>query len=267
MPHDRRLALVTGASSGIGQALAERLARDGHDLIVVARRRDRLTALAERLTDETGAEVEVLVADLTAADDVHRLKERVAGEPRLHLLVNNAGFAGYGPFVELDPATAEDLVAVHVLAPLQVTRAALPGMIARGRGAVVNVASLLALSGPLKIGMAGRATYAGAKSFLLAFTQSLAGELEGTGVHAMACLPGMVESEFHGIRRGSVPGLPIMSSEDVARAIVVGLELGEVVCAPGVDDPGLFDQLRDLQQATLASGNRTGELAARYRQA
>ena len=191
----------------------------------------------------------------------------MAGDGRLHLLVNNAGFAGYGPFAELDPAVAEDLVGVHVLAPVRVTRAALPGMIARGHGAVVNVASLLALSGPLKIGMAGRATYAGAKSFLLAFTQALAGELEGTGVHTMVCLPGMVESEFHGIRRGSVPGLKVMSSQNVAQAIVAGLELGEVVCAPGVDDPGLFDQLRDLQQATLANGNRTGELAARYRQA
>ena len=267
MSPDHRLALVTGASSGIGQALAERLARDGHDLIVVARRRDRLTALAARLSSETGAELEVLVADLTSPDDVHRLEERVADEPRLHVLVNNAGFAGYGPFVELDPAVAADLVAVHVLAPVRITRAALPGMIARGRGAVVNVASLLALSGPLTIGMAARATYAGAKSFLLTFTQALAGELEGTGVQAMVCLPGMVESEFHGIRRGSVPGLKIMSSQDVAQAIVAGLELGEVVCAPGVDDPGLFDQLRDLQQATLASGNRTGELAARYRQA
>jgi short-subunit dehydrogenase len=267
MPHDRRLALVTGASSGIGQALAERLARDGHDLIVVARRRDRLTALAEKLKSETGAEVEVLVADLTAAADVRRVEERVADEPRLDLLVNNAGFAGYGPFAELDPAVAEHLVDVHVLAPVRVTRAALPGMIARGHGAVVNVASLLALSGPLKIGMAGRATYAGAKAFLLAFTQALVGELEGTGVQAMVCLPGMVESEFHGIRRGSIPGLKIMSSEDVAQAIVAGLALGEVVCAPGVDDPSVFDQLRDLQQAALASGNRTGELAARYRQA
>jgi len=266
MSHDRRLALVTGASSGIGEALARRLARDGHDLIVVARRGDRLTALAESLTSETGAEVEVLVADLTAPDDVQRLEKRVAGERRLDLLVNNAGFAGYGPFVEIDPVVAERLVAVHVLAPVRITRAALPGMIARGHGAVVNVASLLALSGPLKIGMAARATYAGAKSFLLAFTQSLAGELEGTGVHAMVCLPGMVESEFHGIRRSSVPGLQVMSSEDVAQAIVVGLRLGEVVCAPGVDDLGLFDQLRDLQQAILAGGARTAELTARYRQ-
>lgn len=104
-------------------------------------------------------------------------------------------------------------------------------MIARGRGAVVNVASLLALSGPLRLPMAGRATYTGAKSFLLTFTQLLAGELEGSGVHAIVCLPGMVESEFHGIGGGRFAGVPLMTAEDVAQAIVVGLELGRW-CAP-----------------------------------
>jgi short-subunit dehydrogenase len=261
---ERTLALVTGASSGIGAALAERLAGDGHDLIVVARRRERLEALAERLQAETGVVVEVLVADLTNADDLHRVEARVEDEARLDLLVNNAGFAGYGPFAEIDPDVGERLIDIHALAPLRVTRAALPGMIARGRGAVVNVASLLSLSGPLKIGMAGRATYAGAKAFLPAFTQALAGELENTGVRAMVCLPGMVESEFHGMRRGGAHGMPIMSSEDVAQAIVAGLGLGETVCVPALDDPAPFEALRDLQQAILAGGNRTGQLAARY---
>jgi short-subunit dehydrogenase len=262
---ERTLALVTGASSGIGAALAERLAGDGHDLIIVARRRERLEALAERLQAETGVAVEVLVADLTNADDLHRVEARVADEARLELLVNNAGFPGYGPFAEIDPDVGERLIDLHTLAPLRVTRAALPGMIARGRGAVVNVASLLSLSGPLKIGMAGRATYAGAKAFLLVFTQALAGELEGTGVRAMVCLPGMVESEFHGMRRGGAHGMPIMSSEDVAQAIVVGLGLGETVCVPALDDLAPFDALRDIQRAILADGNRTSQLAARYR--
>ncbi len=267
MSHDRRLALVTGASSGIGQALAGRLARDGHDLIVVARRRDRLTALAERLTSETGAEVEVLVADLTAPDDVQRLEERVAGEPRLHLLVNNAGFAGYGPFVEIDPPVAERLVAVHVLAPVRITRAALPGMIARGHGAVVNVASLLALSGPLKIGMAARATYAGAKSFLLAFTQSLAGELEGTGVHAMVCLPGMVESEFHGDPPRQRPGL---AGHELGRRRAGdrgGPRAGRGRLRAGGRRPGLVRPATGPAAGDPGERQQNGELAARYRQA
>ena len=184
----RPLAVVTGASSGIGRALADLLARDGHDLIVVARRRDRLEALAAELGAETGAQVEVAVADLTDAADVARVAERVAAEERLSLLVNNAGFSGYGPFAEIDPDVMRGVIAIHVTTPATLTRAALPGMIARGAGAVVNVASLLSLSGPLRLGMAGRATYAGAKSFQLVFTQCLAAELEGTGVHAMVAI-------------------------------------------------------------------------------
>jgi short-subunit dehydrogenase len=267
MREPRPLALVTGASSGIGRALAGLLARDGHDLIVVARRRERLEALAAELASEAGIHAEVVTADLTDVTDVVRVAERVAAEPRLSLLVNNAGFSGYGPFAELDPDVMRGLTAIHVTTPVTLIRAALPGMIARGGGAVVNVSSLLSLSGPLRIGMAARATYAGAKSFQLVFIQSLAAELEGTGVRAMVCLPGMVESEFHGSRplagRPGVP--PLMSSEDCARAIVAGLALGEVVCTPGLDDgPAIFERLRDLQQATLASGNRTGRLAARY---
>jgi len=263
----RPLALVTGASSGIGRALAGLLARDGHDLIVVARRRDRLDALAAELGAETGAEVEVVVADLTDADAVAGVAQRAAADERLALLVNNAGFSGYGPFAEIDPDVMRAVVAIHVTTPVTLIRAALPGMIARGAGAVVNVASLLSLSGPLRLGMAGRATYAGAKSFQLVFTQSLAAELEGTGVQAMVCLPGMVESEFHGGRQlAGRPGMPpLMSSEDCARAIVAGLALGEVVCIPGLDDAvAIFDQFRELQQATLAAGNRSGRLAARY---
>jgi short-subunit dehydrogenase len=267
MPTSRPLALVTGASSGIGRALAGLLARDGHDLIVVARRRERLEALAAELGTEIGAQVEVVVADLTETADVARLAERVAPEPRLSLLVNNAGFPGYGSFAEIDADVMRRSIAIHVTTPATLIRAALPGMIARGAGAVVNVSSLLSLSGPLRIGMAGRATYAGAKSFQLVFIQSLAAELEGTGVRAMVCLPGMVESEFHGpgLLAGRPGAPPLMSSEDCARAIVAGLALGEVVCVPASDDaPAIFEQLRDLQQATLAGGNRTGRLAARY---
>jgi len=264
MESTRALALVTGASSGIGAALAERLADDGRDVLIVARRRERLEALAARLRTETGVAVDVLVADLTDPEQLLLVEKRIAGETRLDLLVNNAGFAGYGPFAEIEKVVAGRLNAIHVVAPLRLTRAALPGMIARGRGAVVNVASLLALSGPLRLPMAGRATYAGAKALLLTFTQLLAQELEGSGVHAMVCLPGMVESEFHGIGGGSLAGVPLMTAGEVAQAIVVGLELGETVCAPSLEDATLFDRLRDLQQEALTAARST-QLAARYR--
>ena len=265
MDADRRVALVTGASSGIGAALAERLAHDGYDVVLVARRRERLEALAHKLEDSAGVYAEVLPADLTDPLQLLAVEERLDAGNGIDLLVNNAGFGGYGPFAELEPDFGDRLIGVHVRAPMRLTRAALPGMITRGRGAIVNVASLLALSGPLHVRMSGRATYAGAKAFLLTFTQSLAQELEGTGVHAMVCLPGMVETEFHGVRRGDAPAPPsMMSAPDVAQAIVAGLELGETICVPGLAEVGVFHQLSDIQQATLFGGN-SGKLASRYR--
>jgi short-subunit dehydrogenase len=258
----RPLALVTGASSGIGAAFAERLARDGHHLVIVARRAERLKQLAGRLHADLGVTVTTCVADLTDPSGLESI-ERTLLERRPDLLVNNAGFSGYGPFVEIDPGVAEGVLRIHALAVARLTRAALPGMVARGSGAVINVASLLALSGPLPLGrMTGRATYAGAKAFILAFTQSLAGELEGSGVRAMALLPGMVHSEFHG-ERGLPAHLPVMAAADVVEAALAGLALGEVVCVPGLEDIGLFERLRDLQQAILTGGNQV-QVAERY---
>jgi uncharacterized protein len=266
MATDRNIALVTGASSGIGAALATRLAHDGRDLVIVARRQERLETIAHRLQEETDSAVEVLAADLTEPPQLELVVERLRDDPRIDMLVNNAGFGGYGFFAELEADFADRLVGVHVRAPMRLTRAALPGMVSRGHGAIVNVASLLAISGPLKAPMSGRATYVGAKAFVLAFTQALALELEGTGVQAMAVLPGMVETEFFSTKRGGgPPTVPtLMSAEDVAQAIVVGLELGEVICAPGLEDMTLFDALRDVQKATLF-GRSAAHLATRYR--
>jgi short-subunit dehydrogenase len=265
MEPKRSVALVTGASSGIGAALSERLAHDGRDLVIVARRHERLEALAKRLHGETGVDVEVLAADLTEPSQLKRVMERLHEDERIDLLVNNAGFGGYGPFAELEPDFADRLIGVHVRAPMRLTRAVLPGMLTRGRGAIVNVASLLALSGPLHAPMSGRATYVGAKAFLMSFTQALAIEVEGTGVQAMVVLPGMVETEFFRSRRGGDPGAAsLMSAGDVAQAIVVGLELGEVICVPGLDDVSLFEALRDVQKTTLFGGN-SAQLAKRYR--
>jgi short-subunit dehydrogenase len=265
MTADRHVALITGASSGIGAALAERLARDGKDLVIVARRRERLEALAQRLEEETGARVEVLPADLTDREQLIAVEERLVADPHIDMLVNNAGFGGYGSFADLEPAFGDRLIDIHARAPMRLTRAALPGMITRGEGAIVNIASMLALSGPVKMRMSGRATYAGAKSFLLTFTQALAQELEFSNVHAMVCLPGMVETEFHRSHHGDAPRpSSMMTAADVAQAIVVGLELGEVICVPGLEDIHLFAQLRDTQQATLFGGN-SQQLAQRYR--
>ena len=265
MSGERSVAVVTGASSGIGAALAERLARDGRDLVIVARRKERLEALARRLEAETGVDVEVMVVDLTVPEELQLVEDRIAAEPRLDLVVNNAGFGVYGPFAELSTSFTDDLIRLHCRAPVRLAHAAIPGMITRGRGAIVNVASLLALSGPLHSRMSGKATYAATKSFLLTFTQALSVELEGTRVHAMAVLPGMVETEFFNVKRGVDPSpLTMMSPADVAQAIVVGLELKEVICVPGLEITTLFEALRDIQKSTLFGGT-SGKLAERYR--
>lgn len=270
MAATRERALVTGASAGIGEAFAERLARDGYDLILAARRRDRLEAIAERLAKETGAGIEVFALDLTKASELARLEERAASDESLTLLINNAGFGGYRPFVELDPAVAEQLVDVHVTATVRLTRAVLPGMIARGRGAIVNVASLLAFSGTLALDrLPKRAVYAGAKSFMVTFTQTLAGELAGTGVRAMVCCPGVVKTEFHEVQGMDMSQAPRMSSSDVVTATLAGLELGEVVCVPTLEDSSIIERLGEdqLQLFGSAGPGPSGppELASRYR--
>src|SRR5215216_5194375 len=137
--HPRPHALVTGASSGIGQAFAERLAQDGYDLIIVARRGDRLQSLATQLRTKHHANVEVMAADLSKPDELRAVEQRIGGDTAVELLVNNAGFGAYMPFVQLDPDQAEDLITVQVIAVMRLTRAALPGMIARGHGSIINV--------------------------------------------------------------------------------------------------------------------------------
>jgi short-subunit dehydrogenase len=262
----RPVALVTGASAGIGQSFAVELGRSGHDLVLVARRRERLEALAARLLEEHGATGEVLVADLATPEGVDRVAARAGAGP-LDLVVNNAGFGGYRPFVELDPKVADGLLSIHIRAAVQLSRAALPGMVARDSGAIVNVASLLALSGsvPPAAFLPFRAVYAGAKAFLLTFTQTLAGELASSKVRVQVCLPGLVKTEFHevqGMDTSQMP--PRMSPDDVARASLAGLARGEVVCVPALEEVAPMQHLEEAQRAILAA-SRVPALASRYR--
>jgi short-subunit dehydrogenase len=255
--------LVTGASSGIGAAFAERLARDGHDLIVVARRVARLTALAERVRQQHGVIVEVLAADLARPDDVRAVEQRLASMPDLALLVNNAGFHNHTPFHQLDVDATEELIRVHVLALVRLTRAALPGLIARGRGAIINVSSIA----PFDTGSSPEwTTYRAAKSYVNAFTQGLHGELQGTGVRVQALCPGWVRTEI--LERAglpwTIPAEATMSPETLVNVALTGLHLGEVICVPGLDDPDLLTQIDALQGAVRDRAAATGRPAARY---
>jgi short-subunit dehydrogenase len=260
-------ALITGASSGIGAAFAERLARDHYNLILVARRRDRLAALAQKLQSEYHVTVEVLAADLSKHTDLLTVENRITEDSNLEMLINNAGFGGYMPFVSLDPNRAEELINVQVLAVTRLTRAALPGMIARKYGSIINVSSRLAFSGPVTSpSMPRRATYAATKAYINTFTQILNDELKDTGVKVQALCPAVVITEFHkvqGIDPTHMPPEIIMQAEDLVDASLKGLELGEVICIPSLDDPTLLQQFEDSQRQMLMHSG-TGVPAKRY---
>ena len=261
-------ALVTGASSGLGAAFAGRLAQDGYDLIIVARRRDRLESLAEQLKLKHQTNVEVIASDLSKPDDLLAVEKHIAAATMLELLVNNAGFGGYMPFVELDPNKATELINLKVLAVTSLTRAALPGMIARGQGSIINVSSRLAFSGSMgSTQLPKRAVYAGANAFIITFSQLIQSELEGTGVQVQALCPGLVETEFHervGADPSRFPSAMVMKPEDVVQASLTGLKLGEVICVPALEDPDLLTQIQESQKRFFEL-SRSGSLATRYR--
>jgi short-subunit dehydrogenase len=262
----RATALITGASSGIGAAYAERLAHDGFDLIIVARRGDRLDTLAAVLRAEEGVSVTCLVADLTAPDELLTVERAIDACTTLAFLINCAGAGGYMPFVTLPPEQAEDLLRLQVVAPTRLTRAALPGMIARGRGAIVNVSSGLAFSGALPAPpLPHRAVYASSKAYINTFSEILADELKGTGVLVQAVCPGLVRTEFHAVAgRDVAPGLPIFEPEDVVTASLAGLQLGEVVCVPALKDPSALADL-ERDRARVFGDVRSGTVADRYK--
>jgi uncharacterized protein len=261
---DRPVALVTGASSGIGAAYARRLAADGHDLVLVARRTDRLNRLAGELADRHHARAEVLTADLAERGQLVKVANRAA-DADVTLLVNNAGVAGYAPFDQADPGLVEHLVTLHVLAPTLLARAAIPGLRAQGHGAVVNVCSLLAFSSSITSPLLpARVTYAAAKAYLLTLSRTLAGELAGTGVRVQALVPPVTDTGFH---RSNPIGVPAMDPADVVQASLAALRrpAGEVVCLPGNPDGSAtlaLDALAGAERDLLTGATAT--LAGRY---
>lgn len=265
---ERSSAVVTGASSGLGAAFAERLARDGYDLIIVARRRDRLESFAEQLKTNHHVNVTVIAADLSKSDELLGIEQHISEANTLELLVNNAGFGGYMPFVELDPEKAVELINLKVLAVTRLTGAALPGMLSRGRGSIINVSSRLAFSASMgSAQLPKRAVYVGANAFINAFSQLVQNELEGTGVQVQALCPGVVETEFHervGIEPNRYPAAIVMKPEDVVHASLTGLKLGEVICVPALEDTDLLTQIQESQKRFFER-SRSGSLAERYR--
>ena len=218
----QNVALVTGASSGIGEALARRLARDGRSLVLVARRADRLESLAEALRAEHGVEAHVLAQDLLQAGAVQAVLAEVERRGlTVEWLVNNAGFGTGGRFDQLPVEHELEEVRLNVEALVEFTGRCLPGMVARRRGSVMNIASMAAF-GP----MAYSATYGATKAFVLSFSEAIAAELRGTGVQVLCVCPGFTRTEFQAkaqIDASGVPGFFWMSAEEVADQAVGAL--------------------------------------------
>ena len=229
---NRPTALVTGASSGIGEAFARRLAEGGHDVVLVARDEGRLEALAKELGDAYGAALEVLPADLTVPDQLHAIEDRCRDDAApIDVVVNNAGFATFGAFHTLDVDAEAREIQLNVTALVRLTHAAAGAMVARGSGGILNVSSLAGYqSGPLN------ATYAATKAFVTSFTEALHEELAGTGVAVTVLCPGFTRTGFQekaSVPATSVPGFMWQEADEVARAGLDGLAKNRAVVVPG----------------------------------
>lgn len=256
------IALVTGASSGIGAVYADRLARRGHDLILVARDVAKLTALAERIRATTGRQVELLPADLTARHDLARVEQRLQSDTSIELLVNNAGVGATSALADSDVESLDKLIQLNVTALARLTRAVVPGLVARGKGAVINIASIVAVAPEVLNG-----TYGGSKAFVLAFTQSLHHELAAKGIQVQAVLPGATSTDFWNVAGVPVSHLPpeiVMNVEEMVDAALVGFDRKELVTIPSLPDAADWERF-DAARKALGPNLSRSSAATRYK--
>lgn len=232
-------AIVTGASSGIGKLYAERLAARGYDVVLAARREDRLRRLSAELTERYGTRAEVVVADLSKPEDVARLGDRVQSDAAISMLVNNAGFSALKPLTQTSSETIAEMIALNVTALTLLSKAAITAFKARGAGALINIGS-----GAGFAPYPGIPVYGATKAFVYLFTQSIQSEVEGTPVRVQLVLPGAVVSEGWEVAGGaelaSLPPEIVMTTEDLVDAALRGFDLGETVTAPSVHDESLL---------------------------
>jgi short-subunit dehydrogenase len=230
----RRLALITGAAGGMGSAFARRLASEGYALLLTDKDGGRLETLGAAISKDFSVEASTVIADLSDSEDLARLVERVAAMEPLDMLVNNAGFATRGAFWERDLKKDVAMIHVHVVASVSLTRAALPAMIAAGRGDIINVSSIAAFAP-----MGGGDTYAATKAFVAVFSELLLNELKGTGVHVLSLCPGLTYTGFHDtpewedFERSDIPAFLWSQPDDVVRKALEALRRKKVTCIPG----------------------------------
>jgi short-subunit dehydrogenase len=255
-------ALITGASSGIGAVYADRLARQGYDLILVARNREKLNALANHLSNETGRTVEVVAADLKNRVDLLRVEEILRRDASITLLVNNAGVGAVLPLVASPVDEMEELVTLNVTALMRLAYAVVPGFVARGTGTVINISSIVAVAPEILNGV-----YGATKAFVLSLSQSMHHELASQGLRIQAVLPGATATDFWNEAGNPVENLPqeiVMSAEDLVDAALVGLANGERVTLPSLHEGHEWDRY-EAQRQTLSGLFGHSTAAPRYR--
>jgi short-subunit dehydrogenase len=254
-------ALVTGASSGIGAVYADRLARRGYDLVLVARSRERLAAMADRITTQTRRSVEILDADLGDRVQLARVEAKLREDASITLLVNDAGIGTHTALLDSDVEKMTRMIELNVTALMRLTYAAVPGFVARGKGAVINIASIVSIAPEILNGV-----YGGSKAFVHAFSLSLHHELADKGVRVQAVLPGATATEFWptgGLPLEHLPKEIVMSAEDLVDAALVGFDRGELVTLPSLHAEHEWEAY-EAARKTLSSHLSSNVPATRY---
>ncbi|MGY2147481.1 SDR family NAD(P)-dependent oxidoreductase [Pseudomonas azotoformans] len=261
-PSSRKLAVITGASAGIGAVYADRLAARGYDLILVARRADRLERLCSQLSNAHGIQAEPIVADLSKDNDLTLIEKILSNRENVHVLVNNAGIARLGTIAQRSTEDALSQIALNITALTRLTQAVVPAFIKRNQGLIINVASVLAIHAlPIS------AVYSGTKAFVLQYSRGLQQELAETGVKVQLVLPASTATELwdlSGVPLAAVNKNTLMTTEHMVDAALAGLDQGEPVTWPSVADATLWDKY-EAARAELFASTQVGTPATRYK--
>ncbi|KRB55355.1 AraC family transcriptional regulator [Rhizobium sp. Root708] len=258
----RGTALITGASSGIGALYADRLARRGYDLILVARGQEALTRVGKEIGQATGRAVKTVRADLGQHDDLLKVEGILRSDPSITMLVNNAGVGAVEPLLMSDVEAMERMIKVNVIALTRLVYAVAPSFVAREHGTIINMASALGIAPEILNGV-----YGATKAFVIALTFSLQKELAEKNIRIQAVLPGAVETPFWEASGGSLDHLPdqiIMKAEDAVDAALAGLDMGELITLPSVPNADDWNAYEAARQKLMPNLSRNTP-AARYR--
>jgi short-subunit dehydrogenase len=257
-------ALITGASTGIGAIYADRLAKRGYDLILVARNQERLSALTKQLNGQTGRSVRTLAADLSDKADLAKVEATLRDDPSITMLINNAGIGAVAPLLLANVDKMEDMITLNITALTRLTYAAVPGFVARGKGTIINISSIVGIAAEVLNGV-----YGASKAYVLSFSHSLVHELADKGIRVQAVLPGATATEFWdiaGFPHQNMDQAIVMRADDMVDAALSGLDQGELVTIPGLQD-GIDWTRFEANRRALSAKFGHSKPAPRYRAA